>query len=607
MATNDRDAERLTRAVKGSAITVGILIVIAVCIFFLSQCERGETKVVEAPVPTIVVPTADATVPTFNFTDITHAAGIEFVHENGATGDRLLPETMGGGVALFDFDLDGDLDLLFVDSSTWPDEERDTGRSGKSVLYENDGFAQFTNVSDSHLDLSVYGMAPAIGDINGDGYPDLFVTAVGSNRLFLNQEGKRFVNVTESYGVGGDPDAFSSCATFLDYDRDDDLDLFVCNYVSWSVEIDRAVDFQLTGVGRAYGPPTDFPGTSSTLYRNDGDSFTDVTDSAGISVLNKQTGELVGKALAVSVIDVNHDGWSDLIVANDTVRNFLFINQLDGSFAERGVEYGLAFDSSGAATGAMGLDAAHYANDERLGVAIGNFANEMSSFYVNSPGADIFSDDAIVLGIGALTRKVLTFGLFFIDVDNDARLDLFSVNGHIEPEISMVQASQSYEQAPQLFWNCGSSCARPFQPVSTNGTALESPSVGRGATFGDLDADGDIDIVITNIGGKPSILRNDLENSHHWLNVRLTYQNSNQYGIGAVIRVTSEGVSQTRQITRTRSYFSQFDASAHFGLGQSSTVDVVRVSWPNGEETVFRELDANQDVTLEYPVIRPAE
>ena len=600
MATNDADTERLTRAVKGSAIVVCILIVIAVCIVVLSQCDRGETKVVETPVPSSVVPTADATVPTFEFNDITDTAGIVYVHENGATGDRLLPETMGGGVALFDFDLDGDLDLLFVDSNTSLDEERDKSHVGRSVLYENNGFAEFSDVSDTHLDLSVYGMAPAIGDINGDGYPDLFVTAVGSNQLFINQNGERFVNVTESYGVEGDPNAFSTCATFLDYDQDDDLDLFVCNYVGWSVEIDRAVDFQLTGVGRAYGPPTDFPGTSSSLFRNDGNSFTDVTKTAGISVVNEQTGELVGKALAVSVVDVNYDGWSDLIVANDTVRNFLFINQLDGSFAEKGVEYGLAFDSSGSATGAMGLDVAHYANDERLGVAIGNFANEMSSFYVNSPGADIFSDDSIVLGIGALTRKVLTFGLFFFDIDNDARIDLFNVNGHIEPEITMVQASQSYEQLPQLFWNCGVKCARPFQPVSTEGTGLGLPSVGRGATYGDLDADGDLDIVITNVGGKPSVLRNDLDSTNNWLNVRLSYQGSNRYGIGSVVRVTSNGTEQSRQITRTRSYLSQFDASAHFGVNQASTIEEAKVIWPNGDSSVFFNLEVNQTITLKY-------
>ncbi len=600
MATRDTETERLSRAVKGSGIAAGLLILVVVSGLVISQCERSELEVVEAPVPTSVVPIADATVPELRFTDITESAGIQFVHENGATGDRLLPETMGGGVASFDFDLDGDLDLLFVDSSTWPAERAKTGRTGRSVLYENNGHAQFKDVSATHLDIAAYGMAPAIGDINGDGYPDIFITAVGSNLLFLNQNGEKFIDVTESYGVGGAEDAFSSCATFFDYDRDNDLDLFVCNYVGWSVEIDQAVDFQLTGVGRAYGPPTDFPGTSSWLYRNDGASFTDVTETAGIAVLNEQTNELIGKALAVSVVDINRDGWSDLIVANDTVRNFLFINQLDGTFAEKGIEYGLAFDSSGAATGAMGLDIAHYSNDERLGIAIGNFANEMSSFYVNSTGLNIFSDDAIVLGIGALTRKVLTFGLFFFDVDNDGRIDLFSVNGHIEPEIALVQASQSYEQTPQLFWNCGTDCARPFQPVKIQDTALGLASVGRGATYGDFDGDGDLDIVVTNIGGKPSVIRNDLGTANNWLEVRLTYKNSNLNGIGASVQVTTTGTTQTRQITRTRSYLSQFDASAHFGLGQATSIDLVEVIWPNGTRESFNEIEPNQSVRLVF-------
>ena len=600
MATRDAESDRLSRAVKGSAIVAGLLILVVACVIVISQCERTEVEVVEAPVPTSIVPRTDATVPELGFTDITESAGIQFVHENGAIGNRLLPETMGGGVASFDFDLDGDLDLLFVDSSTWPDEQNDTGRKGRSALYENNGFAQFTDVSDTHLNLSAYGMAPAIGDINGDSYPDLFVTAVGSNLLFLNQRGERFVDVTEAYGVGGDADAFSSCATFFDYDRDNDLDLFVCNYVGWSIEIDQAVDFQLTGVGRAYGPPTDFPGTTSWLYRNDGNSFTDVTDTAGIAVVNEQTNELMGKALAVSVVDVNQDGWSDLIVANDTVRNFLFINQLDGTFAEKGIEYGLAFDSSRAATGAMGLDVAHYSNDERLGVAIGNFANEMSSFYVNSTGLNTFSDDAIVLGIGALTRKVLTFGLFFFDVDNDGRVDLFSVNGHIEPEISLVQASQSYKQEPQLFWNCGTDCARPFQPVDTKNSALGFASVGRGATYGDFDGDGDLDIIVTNVGGQPSLLQNDLDTTHNWLEVRLTYQDLNLYGIGAIVQVMTAGSRQTRQITRTRSYLSQFEASAHFGLGQANSIDEVEVTWPDGVRESFTEVEPNHAITLAY-------
>ena len=600
MATRTTESERLTKAVKQSAIAVGILAVIAVTILLVSRCEEPADTVVETPVATSIVPRADTTVPSLAFTDITQASGITFVHENGATGDRLLPETMGGGVAIFDFDIDGDLDLLFVNSHEWPQSGQNAGLTAKSALYANDGRGQFNDVTQTHLDLSVYGMAPAVGDVNGDRYPDLFITAVGGNQFFINENGERFINATDEYGLGGDVNAFSSCATFFDYDRDGDLDLFVCNYVAWSVEIDQAVDFRLTGVGRAYGPPTDFPGSTSWLYRNDGPTFTDVSDSAGIAVLNEQTGEPIGKALAVSVVDVNHDGWSDLIVANDTVRNFLFINQLDGTFAEKGIEYGVAFDSAGAATGAMGLDVAHFSNDDRLGVAIGNFANEMSSFYVNSDDANIFSDDAIVHGIGSHTRKVLTFGLFFFDADNDGRTDLFAVNGHIEPEIAMVQASQSYEQEPQLFWNCGTDCARTFQPVETKDSALGNAIVGRGATYGDLDADGDLDIVVTNVGGEASVIRNDLATDNNWLNVRLLFKDSNQYGIGATVLLTNNGVTQARQITRTRSYLAQFDASAHFGAGGATVIERLEVIWPNEDAEVFTGVGLNQAIVLEY-------
>ena len=592
------DVARLSRAVKTSGIVICLGIVVVAIAFFIAQRETSTPTLTETTVSKSVVPQVAGIVPPISFTDVTEASGITFVHENGATGDRLLPETMGGGVAVFDFDLDDDLDLLFVNSTEWQQVSASGSEIARSALYANDGEAQFTDVTASHLDLVTYGMAPAIGDINGDRFPDLFVTAVGSNRLFLNDNGKRFVDVTERYGVAGNADEFSSCATFFDYDRDGDLDLFVCNYVAWSVEIDQAVNFQLTGVGRAYGPPTDFPGSNSRLYRNDGERFQDVTASAGIAVFHEQTGEPMGKALAVSVTDVNVDGWPDLIVANDTVRNFLFINQLDGTFSESGMELGVAFDASGSATGAMGLDVANYNNDDRLGVAIGNFANEMSSFYVRSGTSNVFSDDAIVLGIGAYTRKVLTFGLFFFDVDNDGRLDLFSANGHIEPEIATVQASQSYEQPSQLFWNCGTACTRKFQPVDSIGTALAQTSVGRGAVYGDFDGDGDLDIVVTNVNDKVRLLRNDLDSSNSWINVRLTYQDANQHGIGSTIRIAQADSTLSRLMTRTRSYLSQFDASAHFGIANSPGLHRIEVEWPNGKTERFDGVASNQSVTL---------
>ena len=600
MTERDEESARLARATKGSAVAIAVLVFVALLAVFFSQREIEQEEVTETKIRPSVVHELEVAMPSLLFTDVTEVSGIDFVHENGAVGDRLLPETMGGGVALFDYDIDGDLDLLFINSNTWFDDKKTDGEVARSELYENSGRGQFTDVTSGQLDLTSYGMAPAIGDINGDGYPDLFVTTVGTNRLFLNDIGRGFVDVTDAYGVGGDSSSFSTCATFLDYDRDNDLDLFVCNYVGWSVDIDRKVDFRLTGVGRAYGPPTDFPGSTSWLYRNDGDTFTDVTDMAGISVLHGQTGNPIGKALAVAVNDINNDGWPDLIVANDTTRNFVYVNQSNGSFREQGIELGLAFDASGAATGAMGLDVGNYSNDQRFGIVIGNFANEMSSFYVGVPSGGIFSDDAIVVGIGADTRKVLTFGLFFFDADLDGRLDIFSVNGHIEPEISTVQVSQSYRQKPQLFWNCGIKCARLFQAVPTSNTALDLAGVARGAVFGDLDSDGDLDIVITNVGDRPRILRNDLPNSRTWLNISLRYLDSNRFGIGSTIRVKRGDVTQTRYITRTRSYLSQVDATAHFGLGGATGIEAVEVTWPNGEIELFADISTNRTVVLEF-------
>lgn len=599
MREGTSDTDRLKQAVKVSAYVAATLLIVAVAVTLAIRYEDEPDAVVEQTVLISVVPQTVAALPELNFTDITQAAGIDFVHENGATGDRFLPETMGGGLALFDFDVDGDLDLLFVNSEPWKTADSEIAKA-RSRLYENDGLGQFTDISESHLNLALYGMSPAIGDVNGDGYPDLFVTAVGQNKLFINRAGRKFEDSTESYQAGGESGAFSSCATFFDYDRDDDLDLFVCNYVNWSQEIDRAVDFRLTGVGRAYGPPTDFPGTTSWLYRNDGERFVDVTAEAGIAVVSEQTGAPIGKALAVSILDINGDGWQDALVANDTVRNFLFINNGDGTFSERGVEYGVAFDPSGSATGAMGLDVANYDNDAKLGLAIGNFANEMSSFYVGDSGSEVFSDDAIVVGIGAATRKVLTFGLFFFDVDLDGRVDLFSANGHIEPEISSVQASQSYAQQPQLFWNCGHDCPRTYQPVPTVNTALHDASVARGAAYGDLDGDGDLDIVVTNVGGMPRVIRNDIQTSNRWLTIGLHYRGGNRFGIGSVVRLIGENATQTRYVTRTRSYLAQFDVSAHFGLGSESEFTTLEITWPNGEGDIYPVTETNTRMTIEY-------
>ena len=465
MPASARDAgeARIRRALWWSlAVAVALGLAIAVAVVLREPTpQHGPTQ--EHRVVGPATAPAAAVGPAIPFKEIGLAAGVAFTHENGAYGERLLPETMGGGVAFLDYDGDGDQDLLLVNSASWPwrDEMGATSR-----LYRNRGNGAFDDVSeDTGMDLRLYGMGVATGDYDGDGFVDVFVSAVGTNRLLRNVEGKRFVDATAEAGVAGAEDAWSTSAAFFDYDGDGDLDLFVCNYVSWSPAIDRAVDFRLTGIGRAYGPPTDFPGAHSYLYRNDEGAFVDVSAQAGIQVANPATGLAVGKALAARPLDANGDGWLDLAVANDTVRNFLYVNQRDGTFREDGIAAGIAFDPTGSATGAMGIDAAHYDNDGKLAIAIGNFANEMSSFYVARPGEDIFSDDAIVAGIGAPSRRALTFGLAFLDADLDGRLDMLAANGHVEPEIARVQASQRYAQPAQLFWNCGADCPRRFALV----------------------------------------------------------------------------------------------------------------------------------------------
>ena len=560
--------------------------------------DRGEGPKVLGPTTR---PAEAAGAPPLPFTDITAQAGIDFVHENGAYGERLLPETMGGGVAFFDYDNDGQQDLLLIDSGHWP--WREDAAPARSRLYRNRGDGTFDDQTRAGgLALPVYGMGVAVGDYDGDGFVDIFVTAVGGNRLLRNVDGERFVDVTDAAGAAGAEDAWSTCAAFLDYDRDGDLDLFVCNYVVWSPEVDRAVDFRLTGIGRAYGPPTDFAGTHSLLYRNDDGRFIDVSAAANIQVAHPATGLAMGKALAVLPLDADRDGWPDLVVANDTVRNFLFVNQRDGRFQESGIDAGLAFDTTGAATGAMGIDAAHYDNDGKLAIAIGNFANEMSSFYVahglgdaapDKPRPQVFSDDAIVAGIGAATRLALTFGLVFLDVDLDGRLDLLAANGHVEPAINRVQASQRYAQRPQLFWNCAE-CRRRFVAAATIDD-LDQPLVGRGAAYADIDGDGDLDVALTQTGAAAVLLRNDQQLGNHWLRIELRGAAGNRYGLGAQV-VLRGAAEQRRTATPTRSYLSQMETPLTFGLGQSEAAETVTVFWPDGQAETWRDLPAGHHV-----------
>ncbi len=596
------DDSVIAGAFAWSMAVLGVVLLVAAAVWLLAGRETEPVAVTDAAASAPVSRSAaDVSPPPVRFNDVTAAWGVNFMHETGAYGEQLLPETMGSGVAVFDMDGDDDLDLFFVNSREWPWRDAD-GPPATAALYRNDD-DRFTDVSrGSGLDVPLYGMGVAVADYDGDGRRDLFVTAVGENRLFRNLGSGRFEDVTDAAGVAGDAERWSASAMFLDYDRDGDLDLFVANYVEWSREIDIEVDYRLTGIGRAYGPPTNYAGTHNYLYRNDGEAgFTDVSAEAGIEIVNKATRLPMGKGLGVTAADMDGDGWLDILVANDTVQNFLYRNLGDGRFQEIGAPSGVAFDNTGAATGAMGLDAAHIGSDESFAVAMGNFANEMTSFYVSPDGRGLFTDEAIVAGIGPHSRQALSFGLFFFDYDLDGRMDLFQTNGHIEDEINIVQPSQHYEQASQLFWNCGPACARLFLPVPAESAGrLATPVVGRGAAYGDFDGDADLDLVITQTGRRPLLLRNDQSLEHHWLRVKLEGTARNRDAIGARVELSAAGKTQRRTQIPARSYLSSVEPTLTFGLGDAAQVESLSVVWPDGTRSELRGVAADQTLVVKH-------
>ncbi|HKI71651.1 MAG TPA: CRTAC1 family protein [Verrucomicrobiae bacterium] len=528
----------------------------------------------------------NAEIPVARFTDITEQAGISFVHNNGAYGDKLLPETMGGGVAFLDFDNDGAPDLLFINSSYWPWHIPDGSKPATHALYHNDGKGRFSDVTaGSGLDVSFYGMGVAIGDYDNDGLEDVFITAVGGNHLFHNEGNGKFKDVTAAAGVGGSTNDWSTCAAWMDYDNDGKLDLFVGNYVKWSKEIDAEVGYKIDGQTRAYGQPNNFEGAFPRLYHNDGNGrFTDVSAPSGIRIKNPSTGVPAAKSLGVAPVDLDGDGWIDLVVANDTVPNFVFLNQRDGTFREIGALSGVAFDNFGNTRGAMGIDTARYRNDDKLGITIGNFANEMTALYVAQNAPTNFADEAITEGIGAASRLLLKFGVFFFDYDLDGWLDLLSANGHLEEEIHKIQASQRYRQPAQLFWNAGGAGQNGFLlvPAEKCGGDIFKPIVGRGSAFADIDGDGDLDVVLTQVKGPPLLLRNDQQLHHHWVRLKLVGTKSNRDAIGAWVQARVGDRVLSRQVMPARSYLSQSELPVVVGLGSAPRPDEVTIIWPDG-------------------------
>ena len=518
------------------------------------------------------------------FTDITRQAGITFRHTNGAFGKKYLPETMGSGGAFLDYDEDGWQDVFLVNSTSWPGRP---ASKATSVLYRNNHDGTFADVT-SRVGLAApfYGMGVAAADFDNDGWTDIFVTGLGQSRLFKNQGGQRFTDITTAAGLT-DP-GFATSAMWLDYDVDGRLDLFVAHYVEWSIEKDLFCT--LDGTTKSYCTPESYKGQSGRLMRNRGNAtFEDVTARAGLQ-------DPTAKALGVALLDYNADGRMDFFVANDKQPNRLYENVGNGTYRDVAVSSGVAFNEAGVARAGMGVDAGDYDGSGRPSLVIGNFSNEMLALYTNE-GKGLFIDEAPASTLGKATLLSLTFGCFFFDYDLDGRLDIFTANGHVADDITRIQPKVGYAQPPHLFRNLG---GRKFASATSGSVALEQKLVGRGAAYGDIDNDGDLDLLITENNGPARLLRNDGGNAMKWLRVKLVGGPANRSAIGAtVVMTTGSGERQHRIVKTGSSYLSQSELPVTFGLGASGAPTEVRVTWPGGASESVKPGAVNRTIVIQ--------
>jgi hypothetical protein len=423
-------------------------------------------------------------------------------------------------------------------------------------------------------------MGVAIGDYNNDGFPDLLVTAVGQNRLFQNNGRGRFIDVTEKAGLGG-RNSFSTSAIWFDFDRDGWLDLLVCNYVQWSAAHD--VFCSVDGKRKSYCTPEAYHGETCWLFRNRGNgTFEDVTAKSGIF-------DSTSKSLGVALLDYDHDGWPDLLIANDTQPNKLYRNQRNGTFEDVAVRAGVAFSEDGKARAGMGVDAADFDNSGAESIAITNFDNEMMALY--RPGRDgTYKDAAQMEGVGQASRASLGFGCAFLDIDLDGRLDLVAVNGHIDETVRHIHGNVGYAQPPHLFLNGGKGV---FPDVAAQaGTAFASPKVARGLAYGDFDRDGSPDLLITTNQGPAYLYRNEQLWGNRGLRLRLTGTKSNRDAIGALVRVFDSEGAQSRRVKTGSSYLSQSELTLTFGLGKRDAATRLVIEWPSGAVQEFKNVRA---------------
>lgn len=521
------------------------------------------------------------------FTDVSGQSGIHFKHNSGAFGKKYLPETLGAGCAFLDFDNDGWQDILIVNSTAWPESK---AQRTFPALYHNNQDGTFTDVTrQAGLAVATYGIGVAVADYDNDGNVDIYIACLGPNHLFRNLGNGKFADVTARAGVG-DP-SFSTAAAWFDYDNDGKLDLFVANYVEWSVEKDQLCS--LDGKNKSYCTPQSYQGQSPTLYHNKGNgAFENVTQRAGLN-------DPACKSLGVALLDYNGDGWLDLFVANDTEPNRLYKNNGNGTFTDEAVIAGVAFSEAGTARAGMGADAGDFDGSGRQGIVVGNFTDESMALYSND-GSGLFTDEAPKSGIGKMSAQSLTFAVFFFDYDLDGLLDVFAANGHVSDDISVVQPNVKYAQPPHLFRNKGKK--RFEEKTSELGRALQRAIVGRGAAYGDIDNDGDLDLLITSNNGPARLLRNENANQNDLLRVKTVGTRSNRDGIGAKVTLQSKnGLKLFGMVKTGSSYCSQSELPLVFGLGppEEGRTLSLEIVWPSGQKDTIADIKANQSVTVQ--------
>ena len=515
------------------------------------------------------------------FTDVTTHLGIDFTHTNGESGQKYFIEPIGSGVALFDFDNDNDLDLYLVNGSNLPGRTSSTLPTNR--LYRNDGDT-FTDVTvEASVGDTGYGLGCCVGDYNNDGFTDLYVTNYGTNVLYRNNGDGTFTDMTQSAGVSGNQ--FSSGCAFVDLDADGYLDLYVVNYVQFDPETNPECTRQ--GV-RTYCTPEALRGAEDVLYRNNGDgTFTDITAKSGISGAN-------GKGLGVVCGDIDNDGDLDIFVANDTTPNFLYRNDSNTTIkmTEDALFAGVALSEEGRAYSGMGANLGDYDNDGYLDIVITNFQDQTNSLYHNAQG-EFFNEVSFARGIGEKSLPYLAWGVDFVDFNNDGWLDLFVANGHLDDNVAEIDPIGTYAQPNQLFLsNQGLNFSE--QPD----VAIAGQKVSRGTAFGDIDNDGDVDIVVSNLKDAPTVLRNDSDSTARWLRVKLIGRHCNRDAIGARVTVVSGDLTQIREVKSGSGYISQNDLHLHFGLGGATQVDTLTVRWLCGSVQTLQNVETNQVLVI---------